>query len=297
MYLELARGTVEQLDSELRIHHVYFWDIGQRVYEENRKNSRPPLKLMKAISFIRYAQQRMLQDKMAPDPLCGRAKLDGIFDETVCTKTLYNYIDQGLLQVKNIDLPLRVRRKKKSVHIHSHRRCYGESIDARPSTVESRKEFGHWEIDTVIGNANSSEVLLTLDERMTRKRHIVKLPAKTSQAVAEGLQQLKKEYGKTWSDVFRTITCDNGSEFAKLPELFTDTNIYYAHPYSAWERGTNEKQNSLIRRFFPKGKSFAEISEEDISFVEDWINHLPRKLLNYRSSAEVFDAVLFDLAI
>lgn len=160
-----------------------------------------------------------------------------------------------------------------------------------------RTAFGHWEIDTVIGKAHSSEVLLTLDERMTRKRHIVKLPAKTAQAVAEGLKQLQKEYGKTWPAVFRTITCDNGSKFAKLPELFTDTNIYYAHPYSAWERGTNEKQNSLIRLFFPKGKSFAEISEEAIRLVEDWINHLPRKFLNYRSPVEVFDAVLFDLAI
>ena len=142
--------------------------------------------------------------------------------------------------------------------------------------MEGRKEFGHWEIDTVIGNEHSSEVLLTLDERMARKRHIVKLPAKT------------KEYGKTWPDVFRTISCDNGSEFTKLPELFTDTNIYYAHPYSAWERGTNEKQNSLIRRFFLKGKSVTEVSEEAIRLVEDWSNHLVRKFLNYRSPVEVF---------
>lgn len=90
---------------------------------------------------------------------------------------------------------------------------------------------------------------MTLDERMTRKRYIMKIPAKTAQAVAEGLKQLQKEYGESWSDVCRTIICDNGSEFALLPKLFTDTAIYSAHPYSAWERGTNEKQNSLIRRF------------------------------------------------
>ena len=167
----------------------------------------------------------------------------------------------------------------------------------RPLEVERRDTFGHWEIDAVIGNADSSEVLLTLDERMTRKRHIVKLPAKTAQAVAEGLKQLQKKYGESWPDVFRTLTCDNGSEFAKLPELFTDTAIYYAHPYSAWEGGTNEKQNSMLHRFFPKGKSFAPISEEAICLVEDWLNNLPRKFLGYRSPAEVFDSVLFDLAI
>ena len=132
---------------------------------------------------------------------------------------------------------------------------------------------------------------------MTRKRHIVKLPAKTAKAVEEGLKQVRKEYGKAWSKVFRTITCDNGSEFSSLPELFTDTKIYYAHPYSAWERGTNEKQNSLIRRFFPKGKSFTSVSEKAISLVEDWINNLTRKFLEYHSPDEVFNSVLFDLAI
>ena len=199
--------------------------------------------------------------------------------------------------MKNIDRPLRVRRKRKLSRLRKHRRCYGESIDERPVDVESRETFGHWEIDTVIGSADSSEVLLTLDERMTRKRHIVKLPAKTAKAVEEGLKQVRKEYGKAWSKVFRTITCDNGSEFSSLPELFTDTKIYYAHPYSAWERGTNEKQNSLIRRFFPKGKSFTSVSEKAISLVEDWINNLPRKFLEYHSPDEVFNSVLFDLAI
>ena len=297
LYRELDRGTVEQMDSELRVHRIYFGDTGQRVYEENRKNSRPPLKLMKAQKFILYAEQMMLQEKMAPDPLCGRARLEGNFDEIVSAKTLYNYIDQGLLRVKNIDLPLRVRRKRKTYRLRKHRRCYGKSINERPVDVESRETFGHWEIDTVIGSADSSEVLLTLDERMTRKRHIVKLPAKTAKAVEEGLKQLRKEYGKTWPKVFRTITCDNGSEFASLSKLFTDTKIYYAHPYSAWERGTNEKQNSLIRRFFPKGKSFTSVSEETISLVEGWINNLPRKFLHYLSPDEVFHSVLFDLAI
>ena len=88
-----------------------------------------------------------------------------------------------------------------------------------------------------------------------------------------------------------------GVNFHTLPELFTDTKIYYAHPYSAWERGTNEKQNSLIRRFFPKGKSFTSVSEEAISLVEDWINNLPCKFLEYHSPDEVFNSVLFDLAI
>ena len=304
LYRELARGTVEQLDSELRVHHVYFSDTGQRVYEENRKNSRPPLKLMKAQKFILYAEQMMLQEKMAPDPLCGRARLEGNFDETVCAKTLYNYIDQGLLRVKNIDLPLRVRRKRKLSRLRKHRRCYGESIDERPVDVESRETFGHWEIDTVIGSADSSEVLLTLDERMTRKRHIVKLPAKTAKAVEEGLKQVRKEYGKAWSKVFRTITCDNGSEFSDAEGLKrarrgkkTRTEVFYCHPYSSYERGSNENQNRLIRRHVPKGTDLDTISKRDVKEIEKWINEYPRALFGGRSSDMLFQDELNRLAL
>ena len=82
-----------------------------------------------------------------------------------------------------------------------------------------------------------------------------------------------------------------------MPALLPETKIYYAHPYSSFERGTNEKQNSLVRRFFPKGTDFSTVSDEKIAFVEEWINNLPRKILNYRSSAEVFNSVSFDIAI
>lgn len=112
LYLELARGTVEQVDSELRLYYRYFWDAGQRVYEKNRQNSRPPLKLIPAHDFIAYAEKAMLEDKLSPDVICGRAKREGQFAVTVCTKTLYNYIDQGLLKVRNIDLLLRVKGNK-----------------------------------------------------------------------------------------------------------------------------------------------------------------------------------------
>ncbi len=81
LYLELARGTVEQLDSELCIHHKYFWDAGQRVYEQNRKNSRPPMKLIKAYDFVCYAEKQILENKMSPDAICGESKFTGKFNE------------------------------------------------------------------------------------------------------------------------------------------------------------------------------------------------------------------------
>ena len=293
----MKRGTVEQLDSDLRSYHRYFWEVGQRVYEEHRQNSRPSLKMAKVFPFVQYAVEQLLNHKLSPDAICGRARLEGRFPDMVCTKTLYNYIDQGLLSVRNIDLPLKVRRKVKSKRNRKAKRRYGRSIHERPDIIQTRQEFGHWEIDTVIGNQETSSVLLTLDERQTRRRHIVKIPSRTTAAVREGMEKIAAQYGSSFSSVFKTITSDNGSEFATLPEIVAGTTVYYADPYSSYQRGTNEKQNSLIRRFLPKGRSFDNVPDSFIAWMEDWINNLPRKLLNYHSSAELFHSVLFDIAI
>ena len=114
LYNELNRGTVEQIDTNLKKYQRYFWDVGQRVYEGNRKNSRPPMKIMEAYEFVRYAEKQILENKMSPDALCGEAKLSGRFKEIVSTKTLYNYIDKRILKVRNIDLPLKVKRKSRA---------------------------------------------------------------------------------------------------------------------------------------------------------------------------------------
>lgn len=296
LYCELKRGTVEQLDTHLCVHKEYFADAGQRVYNENRKNSRNPLKLVKAHDFIEYAEKQILENKLSPDAVCGRAKLENKFNEIVCTKTLYNYIDKCLIKVKNIDLPLRVKLNTKVRKNRKNRRILGKSIENRPPIVDTREEFGHWEIDTIVDTKDTSPVLLTLDERQTRLRHIFKISSRSSDAVLEGIEKLRKIYGDDFTKVFKSITSDNGSEFAKLPEQLPEIDIYFAHPYSSFERPTNEKQNSLVRRFFPKGKSFKNVSDEAIARVECWINDLPRKIFDYHSSLEFFNFVRFDIA-
>ena len=298
LYLELARGTVEQFDSELCIHHKYFWDVGQRVYEQNRKNSRPPMKLIKAYDFVCYAEKQILENKMSPDAICGEAKLTGKFNELVCTKTLYNYIDQQLLRVRNIDLPLRVKRKNSTCRSNQNKRIFGTSIEERPVEINNRTTFGHWEIDTIVGKKETSPVLLSIDERLTRKRHLVKIPSRSSEAVRLGLEKIAEYYGGRFETVFKSVTSDNGSEFVDLGRyLPKSTKVYYAHPYSSYERGTNERQNALVRRFFPKGRSFDNVTDEQVAFVEHWINNLPRKIFNYHCSDFLFHSVLFDIAI
>lgn len=100
-----------------------------------------------------------------------------------------------------------------------------------------------------------------------------------------------------FSSVFRSITSDNGSEFASLPQTLPKMSIYYAHPYSAYERGLNEKQNPLLRRFFPKSRSLDGVSPDAVQKVQKWINRFPRKALGFTSPYEILQTVLFDIAI
>ena len=95
IYREIKRGSVEQLDTNLKAHTRYFAETGQIVYEKNRLSSKPSLKFLKVFDFIQYADQMMLTHKWSPNVVCGRTKREGTFSQIVCTKTLYNYIDQG----------------------------------------------------------------------------------------------------------------------------------------------------------------------------------------------------------
>ncbi|MGN0517680.1 MAG: IS30 family transposase [Acutalibacteraceae bacterium] len=107
----------------------------------------------------------------------------------MCTKTLYNYIDKRLLKVRNIDLLLKVQRKVSTTKSKQNNRIFGTSIEERPDEINNRTSFGYWGIDTIVGKKESSSVLLSIDERLTRKRHIVKIPSRSSEAVRIGLQK------------------------------------------------------------------------------------------------------------
>ena len=196
---------------------------------------------------------------------------------------------------RNIDLPLKLRLHRKRLGNHKNLKNLGRSIDERPYDVEARNEFGHWEIDTVIGRKTKGDnVVLTLVERLTRKYIALKIADKNSAAVAAGIAKLKKHFGSKFSEVFKTITSDNGLEFSELASIedYTDTMVYFAHPYSSWERGSNERHNGLLRRFISKGRRIDSYSEEEILFVADWCNSMPRKVLGYYTPDELFDKEL-----
>ncbi|MCI6171229.1 MAG: IS30 family transposase, partial [Selenomonas bovis] len=169
----------------------------------------------------------------------------------------------------------------------------GRSIEERDPSIEERQEFGHWECDLVLGARSKDEVLLTLVERKTRRAILRKLRNKESTTVLEAFRKLRQEamFKDCFDQVFRTLTTDNGSEFARLSEL-EETNavrVYYAHPYCSCEKGTNENHNGLFRRFLPKGKRMEDYPAGHIARVEEWANTLPRKILGYSAPEECFE--------
>jgi len=286
---EIKRGTTTQFNYDLSTYEQYFPETGQAVYEKNRLACGNKAKLLQVEEFLQYAEKKILKQSWSPDAVVGEALKTKKFtkDEMVSTKTLYNYIDQNLLNVKNIDLQLKVNRRPNKHINRKHKRLSGKSISQRPKKVNKREEFGHWEIDTVRGKRSNDNVLLTITERKTRQHLIRVLKSKTSAAVNEAIKKIKNQFGDFTQNIFKTITADNGSEFANL--INNDIDVYYAHPYSAWERGSNERHNGLIRRFIPKGKAIKDYSKIQIKRIQNWCNNYPRKLLDYKTPEQLFN--------
>src|SRR5690625_6061298 len=147
-------------------------------------------------------------------------------------------------------LAMQRRRPTKGTKSRKNKKAIRISIEERPKSVETREEFGHWEIDTVLGHKSNDDALLTLIERKTRHKIIRRIPSKTALAVSAVLDDIFASYPDV-QKVFKSITADNGSEFSELSEQGEKHKIevYFSHPCASWERGSNERNNGLIRRF------------------------------------------------
>ena len=300
---ELLRGSVQHKDSLLRAVTVYSSDRGQDVHDLNATAKGPDLKLGKNHELVEFTRNRIVNHKESPDVVAFRMKAVSL-SGAVCTKTLYNYIDKGYINgVSNETLwEKRVRRNRSKHVLRRHRKTPSrrKSIEKRPEKVELREEFGHWEIDLVVGPIRSKASLLTLVERKTRKLIVRKLPDKTNHSVLRALNGIERDYGPSlFREHFKSITADNGSEFLDVDRLQASvfskqkrTSFFYAHPYSSWERGSNENINRIIRRFIAKGRKIEDFSRDTISTIEDWINNYPRKRINFKTAQQLFNAEL-----
>lgn len=299
VYNEINRGKYQHLNGkDWTVKERYSPDIAEARYQENLRNHGGDLKIGNDHELANYIEYLICEKHYSPAAVLGDIQEKQLFFSTqICEKTLYNYIDKGIfLRLTNKDLPRQGKGKKRKYRkVKAKRPSAGTSIEERPPEVELRIEFGHWEMDTVVGKKGTKEVLLVLTERKTRMEIVFKMPDKTVASTIKCLDKLERRYGKRFPKVFKSITVDNGSEFSDQAGMEKScrhkgnrTKFYYCHPYSAYERGSNENQNKLIRRFLPKGTDFRCAPAGYIRQVQDWINNYPREILGFASSGKLF---------
>ena len=227
-----------------------------------------------------------LRNKYSPDAIIGEVKRDELFDEIICTKTLYNWLYNGYISGFKMSRRRHVVRKR-AVGMKTP---YAKRISERPLEADERHP-GHWEMYTVVGGKGSTACLLVLTERHSRTEMMYLLKNRTQESVLEVLNRLERRYKTKFRDMFKTITCDNGGEFLDWEALERSclredkrTDIYFAHPYSSWERGSNENANRLIRKFIKKGEDIGKLPVAYIKRIEKWINNYPRRLFAYKNA-------------
>jgi len=230
--------------------------------------------------------ERLLRQDWSPEQISGRLKKE----QKVCIS--HEWIYQYVLKDKqaNGDLYRHLRCQKK------RRKRYGKydrrgklsncrSIEERPAIVNRRKRLGDWEVDTITGKGHPP-ALVTLTERKSRFTLLGKVPQRTAQAVQNKIQQLLLPV----KDKAHTLTSDHGKEFAYHEQIaeMLQLDFYFAHPYAAWERGTNENTNGLLRQYFPKKQDLQSVSDQEIEQAMLRLNFRPRKSLRFKTPSEVF---------
>ena len=300
---EIKRGSVTQRktkpyiskhadDSGYTESECYFSDVGQRRYKQNRLHCGRKCRYTECREFVQFVENKILVEKWSPDGAVAEAKRKGLFENIVSTVTIYNWIEKRLLKVKNIDLLQKCHRKVRQTYARENKTKLGTSIDQRPEVINTREVFAHWEGDSVVGKDGKSSVI-TLIERKVHKNFILKTEAKTAEATYQSLLKLKERLGENFNKVFRSITFDNGPEFAAADAFESlGIDVYYTHPYSAWERGQNEHFNGMLRRFIPKGKDLSFLTQDDLDRFSAYLNTLPRKSLGYSSPEDLFEMEL-----
>jgi len=236
-----------------------------------------------------WALAKVRDEHWSPMQVSAYAKKHNL--PTVSHETIYQWIIQNKAAGGTIYLSLRRRRRK-----YNKRSANGAGrglipncvdISKRPRIVESRRTFGHWEADTMIGTQHKGKVLVTLDERHSRFRLCGLANSKSAEDVSAVIIELLGPF----KGMVDSITFDNGKEFAHHEKINAalECKSYFARPYHSWERGTNENCNGLTRQYFPKGQSLDYRTNEEVEDACRRINTRPRKVLGYESALECFN--------
>ncbi len=296
---EIKRGRVEHLTSDLVKVMVYNAEYAHRDAESKNGAKGPAIKLGRDWKLVNEVTKLIKEENYSPYAVIQHFERTFWPSNTrICEKTLYNYIAAGdITDVSVKDLLYKGKRFKPKGRPRKHSRAMNasRSIDKRPKEANERIVAGHWEMDTVYsGKEFSSVCLLTLTERKTRVEITRKIPDRTAASVTKEIDKIERQMGAlAFRELFISITPDNGTEFSNVEALERSilnkkarTQLFFAHPYSSYERGTNENHNGIIRRFIPKGSDIGLQKKSTIRRIQDWMNNYPRKILNGKSPLE-----------
>lgn len=306
-HLHVARYSLREIARRLNRHHstisreiqrakkrypraTYWHDWAHPLALERRRQPRH-MKRQSNQRLINYVEKKLLLN-WSPEEIVNRLKMDYPDDDQmrISHETIYHWIYLEATVEGTLYTCLRRQRKrrKKQRRYGTGRRFRQDrvGIEKRPEIAETRQRYGDWEGDTVQGKPGTG-CLATYVERKSRYLISTKLEDKKAATLTA---QTVKAVGFVPRVMRQTLTLDNGSEFANFKELEKKTRltIYFADPYSAWQRGANENTNGLLRQYFPKGTDFRKVDENDVAEAVRKLNHRPRKCLEYRTPHEVF---------
>ena len=259
VYRELKRGSYDKLDGKTwKLIPTYSPDIAEQRYQAHLREKGPNLKIGKDHELASYIEQTIIDKDCSPAAVYGYALEEGrTFKTHISVPTISSYIKKG-------------------------------------------------EMDTMYsGKKKSTVALLVLTERKTRNENIIVVPDRRAETTVRAINALERKLGaEKFGIIYKSITVDNGSEFALADQLEQScitgdkrTKVYYCHPYSSWERGSNENVNGMIRRRHPKGTDFSKVTAEEIAATENWINSYPRKIFGYKSAGTMFRECLRELGL
>ena len=277
---EIRRNTLRDFDG------IYCHSVAEKLAIERRAKAKAGSKFGKISGTAEQFIRERLRTHTSPDVISGELALK--HQVSLSESTIYRYIKADRVNGGKLykDLPHRGKPYNKKISSTDKVKIKNRvGIEERPIVANEKTEAGHWELDTIFGKDQKS-FLLTLVDKATKTTIVRKLANKQADTIAAAFVQIAES---TLYD-FKTLTSDNGSEFAmheRISEI-TGAKFYFANPYHSWERGLNEHTNGLIRRFYPKGTDFNDVSDDDIAQLEHILNTRGRASLGYKAPNDLF---------
>lgn len=291
---EIKKGQVDHLDGATWLMTKVYDAYAAQKYADYQKTAHS--KGLKLGNNHAYAAAVASCIKQKYSPYAAIQLVGDIYGLTVSKQTLYRYIAEGLIpNVSYKHLPVgHPKKRKNAVQADEQpiraRNTLHRSIEQRPKNVNLRDAFGHWEIDSIVGSSKGKkESCLVITERMTRQEIVLKVSDKTAASTTKAMQRLKQKLGRDFNKLFLTISSDNGCEFADQDGFDNlGVPVFYCHPQAPHERGSNENNNKLLRRHFPKGESMKKKTQYDATLAQHFINGYPREMFDGKSSGDLF---------